>query len=195
MGHKTVMSDATAYVALGANLPSRFGAAQVTLRYAIGALAESGQQIESVSPFYRTPSVPAGDNPDYCNAAIAIKTQLDAPRLLTLLQQVEADVGRVRDVRWGSRVIDLDLIAFADLVLPDEATFRAWHDLPFEAQLRETPSELILPHPRMHQRAFVLVPLGDIAPHWRHPVLHRSVVEMTNALPPSERAAVQALHL
>ena len=95
--------------------------------------------------------------------------------------------GRARTVRWGQRTLDLDLIAIGDAVLPDAETHRRWRDLDPDAQRKTTPDRVILPHPRMQDRAFVLVPLaeiiGGIAPNWRHPVLGQSVQEMLEALP------------
>jgi len=78
-------------------------------------------------------------------------------------------------------------------VLPDPAGFRHWLDLPPEAQSREAPDRLILPHPRMQDRAFVLVPLADVAPDWRHPVLGRTVTQMRDALPAGLLAEVVPL--
>ena len=80
-----------------------------------------------------------------------------------------------------------------DLVLPDAATQARWRDLPLAEQMRRAPETLVLPHPRLHERAFVLVPLLDIAPQWRHPLLGRSVAEMVAALPRAERDAVVPL--
>ena len=102
-------------------------------------------------------------------------------------------MGRERVQRWGQRTLDLDLIAYGDLVLPDLSTHARWRNLSLEAQIGQTPGELILPHPRMQGRAFVLVPMADIAPDWVHPILGRSVQQLLDALPQAQKDEVQAL--
>lgn len=154
-----------------------------TLRAALIALEEAGAKVQAVSRFYATPCFPAGAGPDYVNAAAQIGVNGTASEALALLHRVEAQFGRERVQRWGRRTLDLDLIAHGDEVLPDAATFAAWRSLAPEAQMQRAPSELILPHPRMHERAFVLIPLADIAPDWCHPVLGRTVREMVQDLP------------
>ena len=89
--------------------------------------------------------------------------------------------------------MDLDLIALGQAVLPDMATQRAWAGLPPERAARETPGELILPHPRLADRGFVLVPLAEIAPDWRHPVTGVTVAEMLAARPDEERSEIRPL--
>ena len=103
--------------------------------------------------------------------------------MIAILHEIESRFGRTRDVRWGRRTLDLDLLATGDAVIPDAKTHAQWRDLPLEQQMRETPKELILPHPRIHERAFVLVPLADVAPDWRHPIFGKTVLEMRDALP------------
>lgn len=127
------------------------------------------------------------------NAAAEISASWDAHEALAQLHAVEALAERVREVRWAQRSLDLDLLAFGDLVLPDVSFFQRWHDLPLAAQLTHTPDRLILPHPRLQDRAFVLAPLMDIAADWAHPVLHRTVAQMYADLPQAEKEGVLPL--
>lgn len=145
------------------------------------------------SRFYATPCFPAGAGPDYVNAAVAVQTTLTAPEVLAVLHGIEARFGRTRDRRWGGRTLDLDLIAMGDKVLPDLETWSHWYNLDANLQTTATPPTLILPHPRLQDRAFVLVPLMDVAPDWRHPVLGKTVADLTAALPAAAIAEVQAL--
>lgn len=182
-------------VALGANLPFGGESPAETLRQALQAIAKEGLTVLAVSPFYATPCFPAGSGPDYVNAAavLAGNDESDATSLLAILHAVENQFGRVRNKRWGMRTLDLDLLALGDSVMPDPATQDSWRLLPAEAQVRATPDQLILPHPRLQDRAFVLVPLADVAPDWVHPRTGASVAEMLAALPEADRAAVKPL--
>jgi 2-amino-4-hydroxy-6-hydroxymethyldihydropteridine diphosphokinase len=184
-----------ALVALGSNLNFGGNPPKNVLAKAIDALKAEGIDVESLSRFYRTPCFPAGAGPDYVNAAAIVTSRHtgDPDQILASMHRVEAQFGRERISRWAGRTLDIDLLAIGDLVLPDAAGFRHWQDLPPEAQARLTPDRLILPHPRMQDRAFVLVPLADVAPDWRHPVLGLSVREMLAALPATDRDAVVAL--
>ena len=94
--------------------------------------------------------------------------------LLNLLNEVERRLGRVRNERWEARVIDLDLLAYHDLII----------------EPGERPGGLVLPHPRLHERAFVLRPLAEVAPDWRHPALERTVAELVSQLPGEQLAEV-----
>lgn len=102
-------------------------------------------------------------------------------------------MGRERKQRWGQRVIDLDLLAMGDAVLPNKAAWEHWYGLPLAEQQRRAPDELILPHPRLQDRAFVLVPLADVAADWVHPVLGKTVAQMVAALEPRQFAALQVI--
>lgn len=118
---------------------------------------------------------------------------MDASALLALLHRAEAEFGRVRMTRWAGRTLDIDLLALGDSVLPDAETQTRWRNLPPADQQRKTPEEVILPHPRLQDRAFVLVPLADVAPDWRHPLLGLTVLEMRAALDPADVAAARKL--
>ncbi|WP_170791615.1 2-amino-4-hydroxy-6-hydroxymethyldihydropteridine diphosphokinase [Ruegeria lacuscaerulensis] len=180
-------------IALGANLNLRGDGPKVTLEKALDALKRQGVVIRAVSRFFETPCFPAGAGPDYVNAAALIETEKTPSELLHLLHEVEKEFGRERIQRWGMRTLDLDLVCFGDGVLPDRTEYERWRTLPQDDQMQRAPDQLILPHPRLQDRAFVLVPMADIAPDWEHPVLGQSVREMLAQLPANEIASVTPL--
>lgn len=153
-------------------------------------LAARGFAVTAVARWRRTPAFPAGAGPDFVNGAAILQAAAAPEAALAALHAVEAELGRERRERWGPRVCDIDLIACGDLVAPDEATLRALMALGDAAQAAPAPDRLILPHPRMHERSFVLAPLADIAPQWKHPVLGLTVVEMLAERPAEERETV-----
>ena len=118
---------------------------------------------------------------------------LPARDILAVLHGIEAEAGRVRDIRWGARTLDLDLIAVGGAILPDAQVQKDWMTMPSDRQVQVTPDELILPHPRLQDRAFVLIPLADICPGWRHPVTGASVSDMLRALPDADKAAIRPI--
>ena len=181
------------YIALGANLPSLVGDPKATLRAALAALEGVGAAIKKISKFYVTPCFPAGFGPDYVNAVAEVMICGDSQHILDTLHIVEALYGRTRDVRWEGRVLDIDLLAIGDMVQPDVQTYSRWCNLPLDQQMQETPQSLILPHPRMQDRAFVLVPFMDVAPDWVHPVLGRTVRQMVEDLPTEDVAQVRPI--
>ncbi|WP_235952958.1 2-amino-4-hydroxy-6-hydroxymethyldihydropteridine diphosphokinase [Salipiger sp. PrR002] len=183
-------SDQQILVALGANLPSEAGSPLQTLRAALTALESEGYTVEAVSRFYATPCFPAGFGPDYVNACARLSGRGHPAEVLAALHRVEAQFGRERERRWGSRTLDLDLIAIGEIVMPNTTTQSEWRNIPADKQQGVTPTELILPHPRLQDRAFVLVPLQDIAADWRHPILAKSVAQMCAELPQEQRAEV-----
>jgi 2-amino-4-hydroxy-6-hydroxymethyldihydropteridine diphosphokinase len=184
-----------ALVAFGANLPFEGDPPAHTIAKAVKALSEEGLSVLAFSRLYATPCFPAGAGPDYVNAAakLEIEAEVDATSILQRLHRVEVHFGRKREQRWGMRTLDIDLLALGDSVLPDVATQDGWRDLAPEAQARLAPEHLILPHPRLQDRAFVLVPLADVAPEWRHPRLGLTVRQMLAALPAEDRDAVKPL--
>ena len=166
----TERAPVIAYVGLGANL----GDPEGQLREALKRLNDAAEvEVTRVSAFYRNPTLGPPDQPWYVNAVARVRTRLGPEELLRLLQQVETAMGRVRAERWGPRRLDLDLLLYNGEVIfaPD----------------------LVVPHPEMHRRGFVLVPLAEIAPQAWHPVLGKSAGELLSELNPADRAAVQPL--
>ena len=151
-------------IGLGANLPSpEHGPPQATLAAALAALAAEGVTTLRRSPWYESAPVPPSGQPWYVNAVAEVETALSPLALLAALLEVEAGFGRVRGARNAARTVDLDLLDYRGLVTgPDEPP--------------------ALPHPRLHERAFVLLPLCDLAPGWRHPASGRTVEALIRAL-------------
>jgi len=153
-------------VALGANLPSReFGPPLASLEAALRLLEEEGVRIARRSQWYRSAPVPPSDQPWYVNGVAEVEARLSPEALLATLHRIEARFGRVRQRRNEARVLDLDLLAYGDRVSAEG----------------DPPPEL--PHPRLHERAFVLLPMAEIAPDWHHPRSGLTVAEMVRKLP------------
>ncbi|MBV1925745.1 MAG: 2-amino-4-hydroxy-6-hydroxymethyldihydropteridine diphosphokinase [Rhodobacteraceae bacterium] len=181
----------SALIAIGSNLPTSVGDSAQTLGHAIHSLSDSGITLTAISRFFRTPFFPSKVAPDFVNAAILVTSNQNPAGLLAELHRIEQEFGRLRVQRWGSRKLDLDLLAVGQTVLPDTSTQRHWMNMSPAAQQHQAPDQLVLPHPRLQDRAFVLVPLSDIAPDWIHPVLCKTVSQMCSDLPAEDVAAVQ----
>ncbi len=152
------------FIALGANLPSvEHGSPRQTLEKAIEALEGKGITCFTRSHWYESAPVPPSGQPNYINGVISIRTKAKPAELLAILHEVEAEFGRVRQVRNEARVLDLDLIDYAGEVLRGQAGPE-------------------LPHPRMQDRSFVLLPLQDIAPDWCHPETGQTLAELVAGL-------------
>ncbi len=184
-----------ALVAFGSNLDFGGNPPKAVLIEAIKALEAEGLSLTRLSKLYLTPCFPIGAGPDYVNAAavVTLRHNIEPEKILAALHRIEARFGRERISRWAGRTLDIDLLAVGDLVAPDLVTYRHWQRLALSEQVRLAPDQLILPHPRLAERAFVLVPLADVAPDWRHPVTGQSVTEMLAALPRADREAVVAM--
>ncbi len=171
-------------VAIGSNLSSPARSVSESVAVALELLGASDMiELSAQSRMFRTPAYPPGSGPDFVNAACEVTTSLSPGALLDVLHSVEAELGRTRTNRWEARVLDLDLLACGDLVLPDSVVVDRWIALPQDAQMARAPDQLILPHPRLQDRGFVLAPLADIAADWMHPRLGLSVAEMLARLP------------
>ena len=159
------------FVGVGANLThERYGTPQQTLEAALQELGRRRVQTLRISSWYRTAPVPVSDQPWYVNAVAEVSSDLAADALLAELHAVEAEFGRRRTVPNAARPIDLDLLDFHGEIAPGG------------------PGRATLPHPRMIGRAFVLRPLADLAPDWRHPVTGQPIGELLAALPADQVA-------
>ena len=158
-------------IGLGANLPSaEFGGPPASLEAALAMLQQSGVAVVRRSRWFRTAPVPASDQPWFVNGVAAVETALDPAALLALMQAIEARFGRVRRERNAARVLDLDLLDYEGRV----------------SQAGDPPP--ILPHPRLAERAFVLRPLAEVAPRWRHPSTGAAIPELLAEMPPGQTA-------
>ena len=182
-----------ALIAFGGNMPSEAGQPAKTIACAAQKFRDFGLKFKALSAFYATPCFPIGAGPDYVNAAAVVASDLDAGEILQALHHIEAEFGRARKQRWGQRTLDLDLIALGDNILPDRATQDQWRALPPDEQIHAIPDRLILPHPRLQDRGFVLVPLADIAPAWIHPILNRSITQLMDDLPDDAKIEIKRL--
>lgn len=182
-----------AFIALGANLPIAGLSPAQAVSLAVSALSCTFGGPVTASRLYATPCMPAGAGPDYVNAVVALSQAPGPAETLALLHGLEARFDRARQGRWAARTLDLDLLDHGGQVLPDAAVWAHWADLPPDRQRIEAPDRLILPHPRLAERAFVLVPLAEIAPAWRHPLLGQTAAELRDALPAADLAAIRPL--
>ena len=148
----------TVLLALGSNLGPRVNHLQAA-RQALDARVTIG----AASPIYETEPLYLPDQPAFLNMVLRGVTELSPEALLAFIKQIEHDLGRTASVRYGPRVIDIDIIDY-------------------DGQQLQCPN-LVIPHPRMHERAFVLRPLADIAPHWRHPRSAQTALQLLRALP------------
>ena len=150
-------------VALGSNLPSAAGDPLATCQAALKALAERGIETLSHSHWYETAPIPASDQPWFVNGVATMSTTLDPQALLQRLHAIEHEFARTRSIPNAARTLDLDLLSYEEKQIAN--------------------SMLTLPHPRLHERSFVLYPLRDVAPTWRHPLLGLTPDEMISKLP------------
>jgi 2-amino-4-hydroxy-6-hydroxymethyldihydropteridine diphosphokinase len=168
-------SQAPILIGLGGNLPSAAGAPAATLEAAVARLAWAGIVTLRRSRWFVSAPVPPSDQPWFVNGVVAVATALEPGALLAALHGIEALFGRIRGAPNAARTLDLDLLAYGDLVMPPAGSTAA-------------AGGPTLPHPRLAERAFVLLPLADVAPSWHHPVSGRSLAALIDALDPAQTA-------
>lgn len=153
------------YIGLGANLPHpQFGPPRATLEHVLALLPGLGLTILRRSGWYESAPVPVSDQPWYVNGVVRAVTDLSPQEALARLHRVEADLGRSRGALNAARSVDLDILSIGKIIL-------------------DGPQPPVVPHPRMASRAFVLLPLAEIAPDWRHPLTDIPISELIRRLP------------
>lgn len=165
-----MVETAQILVSLGSNFPGPWGTPAQTITRALAELQRPGVTVKSVSSFYETEAVGRPGQPSYVNAAAAIDTALPPEALLRLLKAIERAAGRRGGSPWGPRTLDIDILDYRGLV----KHWRGSHPRFARPGLRP----LVLPHPWIERRPFVLRPLLDVAPGWRHPVTRKSAREV-----------------
>ena len=179
------------FVAFGANLPGPFGSPEASLRYAMDRLFDAGAETIHGGAIYCCPAFPPGSGPDFVNSVVSV-TVREADPFIESLFEIESEFNRAAERaagRWKPRSIDVDIISVGQEIRP---SLEEHNRIRARPQIdRTTGTEgVILPHPSMHERAFVLVPLADFAPDWRHPILGKTAAALVAELPNEDRAAV-----
>ncbi len=174
------------YVALGANQPAHYKGETVapaqTFLLAIGCLQRSGVNVISASNLWQSPAWPdPHTQPPYVNAVVEIESALDPLALLHLLKQTEAAFGRTASARNAPRPLDLDILDYHGQVIN------------YDGRTKSQGETLTLPHPRMLERPFVLMPLAEIAPHWADPIKKRAITDWTARLALKDVAPLKRL--
>ena len=181
-----------AYIAIGCNLSSDHNSLMVHYMRIVNEFAKF---ITAKSETFRTPAFPKGNGPDFLNGVIAIETELSAQDLMLDLHRIEAKFKRERSERWAARTCDLDLLFYNDDIIPNLDTWKSYATLSDADAQAAPPKELIVPHPRLHLRAFVLGPLKDIAADLVHPALGLPISALWESLTKDERDEISRIDL
>ena len=166
------------YIALGSNLETENMNRLEILNKALEYFPMFSISLVKVSSFWESKSYPNKNQPNFINAVSEVESILNPHQTLCSLKKIEIILGRKVNCRWGSRVLDLDILASGSLILPNLRIFNKWLKMPLEKQIQNQPNQLILPHPRIQDRLFVLKPLSEIDPNWTHPVLNKKPYEL-----------------
>ena len=166
------------YIALGSNLETENMDRLEILNKALEYFPMFSISLIKVSSFWESKSYPNKNQPNFINAVSEVQSILNPHQTLCSLKKIEIILGRKVNSRWGSRVLDLDILASGSLILPNLRIFNRWLKMPLQHQIQNQPNQLILPHPRIQDRLFVLKPLSEIDPSWIHPVLNKKPYEL-----------------
>lgn len=162
-------------IALGANLNGSFGSPIKTLKMCIKKLQENDVIIEKKSSWYQSKAFPNPLDPPFVNRCLKVLTLLKPLDFLDLISNIETELGRKRKKRWESRVCDIDILSNNQKILPNLDKFNYWYKMELYNQIVIKPKELIIPHPRIQDRDFVLIPFCEIEENWIHPVFDKKI--------------------
>ena len=168
------------FIAIGSNLETQNLSRLEVINNALGYFPQFNIFLIKVSSFWESRSYPDITQPNFINAVSEVHSDLNPYEILHELKTIEKKMGRKNNTRWGSRVLDLDIISAGSIILPNNFVFNKWLTMPLQKQIKNQPNELILPHPRIQDRLFVLNPLNEVAPHWTHPVFNKTPLELIN---------------
>jgi 2-amino-4-hydroxy-6-hydroxymethyldihydropteridine diphosphokinase len=168
----------TLLIGFGGNLISPVGSPQQTIIAAAGHLQRQGIDDLRMSGWFQSTPVPATGQPDFCNTVAVAQAELSPKALLELFQETETRFGRRPAERWSARTLDIDLLAYGAEVLP---SLDAWWAVVNDPDPAAILNEPVVPHPRLHKRAFVLKPLASLLPTWVHPVTGQSLEDLCKA--------------
>ena len=157
-------------IGLGANLDGIYGSPEQCLKHCAELFSSKNIKVIKFSNIWKSAPVPVSDQPWYRNAVCLVETSLNPHELLAALAKIEDEAGRTRHKQNEARILDLDLLSYNNEIIEDD--------------------NLQLPHPRMHERSFVLYPLQEVAPNWVHPVLNKSVDKMVEEIPKGQKIEI-----
>jgi len=138
------------------------GDRQAFLRKATELIGKRIAPVITASSTYETQSWGKTDEPDYLNQVLFLKTNMEPRKILDEILNIEKDLGRIREIKWGSRVIDIDILFYGSAIIHEPG--------------------LNIPHPELHRRMFTLIPLNEVAPDLVHPVFHKTIFQLKNEL-------------
>jgi 2-amino-4-hydroxy-6-hydroxymethyldihydropteridine diphosphokinase len=179
-------------LALGSNQASTYGSSASVLNYALDVLKSRGLHPIAISHYYVSEPFGAVRQPPYVNAVVAVECAEPVGTLLRKIKRIERDMGRRAGVRWGPRVLDIDIVSHRSQYAAGQSL--GWVDKHGRATIWRR-GQLALPHPEAHRRSFVLQPICDIMPQWHHPVINASAKQILKRLPPRRQSRLRRLVL
>jgi 2-amino-4-hydroxy-6-hydroxymethyldihydropteridine diphosphokinase len=189
-GMSTQRNRSITLLALGSNQFTEGTSPLARLKCGLDMLKSRGLVPVATSPFYRSEPLGSVRQPRFVNAVVAVSSAEPIGKLLRIVKNIERAMGRRIGVRWGPRTLDIDIISHRGQYCSGRGL--GWVDRKGRPTVRRR-GQVVLPHPEAHLRAFVLRPLCDVMPHWHHPVLNRTAIQLFHRLPPLRQSRLVRL--